>query len=434
MHGGPAARSQRQRVLPHAARSRRARRARRQTGAAIAAAALLLGHALALAAPALAAPERGAGTLVEKVTIAGPKGYSYAAYLPSSYDGERPHPALMLLDARQGAMVPLDRFRLAAERFGWVLLSSWDSFSDGEPWPTIEAARAMRHDALARYAIDPGRVAIAGFSGTARLASWLGRTEREPFLAVVAAGAGFAETIRPAADLPYGWFATAGDRDFNYREVLGVAGELQRLGVDHHVETFAGGHDWPPSKLAEEAIAWLELLAMRRGRRPVDEALVAALWEHGVARAAAAEAAGDWLGAARLHRQLAADFAGLRDTGAATAALARVEGSREHRAAVRADARLAEREAELIRAAQGGLRGLDPARVEPRQVVARVGGERLWKLAQSADAAEAAMARRVLAAVAGQLGSYLPTAAEARGDRALAELYRAAAALLREGG
>lgn len=395
----------------------------------LAVAALLLG-----AAPGLAAAAPGAGTVVERVAIPGAGAHTYAVFLPGSYDGERPHPALLLLDARQGALEPLERFRPAAERFGWVLLSSWDSFSDGEPWPTIEAARAMRRDALARYAIDPGRVAIAGFSGTARLASWLARTEREPFLAVVAAGAGFAETIRPAADLPFGWFATAGDRDFNYREVLAVAGELARLGVDHHLETFAGGHDWPAPQVAEEALAWLELLAMRRGKRPPDAALVAALWEHGHRRAAAAEAAGDWLGAARLTRQLAADFAGLRDTGPAAAELSRLEGSRDYRAAARADARLAEREAELIRSAQAALRGLDPAKVEPRQVAARVGGDRLWKLARSHDPAEAAMAHRVLAAVVGQLGSYLPSAAEARGDRALAELYRAAAALLRAGG
>jgi predicted esterase len=358
---------------------------------------------------------------------------SYAVYLPSSYDGERPHPALVLLDARQGAMEPLEAFRPAAERFGWVLLSSWDSFSDGDAWPSVEAARAMHRDALARYRLDPRRVAIGGFSGTARLATWLALTEPQAWYAVVAAGAGFSETVKPAAELPFGWFATVGDRDFNSREVLAVERELVRFGAPHRVETFAAGHRWPPEALGHEALGWLELFAMRRQLRPADEPLAAELWQALLERAAAAESAANWLAAERLYRAAVADFAGLRDTAAAAAALARLEGSRELRAAARDDERLAQREQELVAAARQALGGIDPRRVTARQLHGRLGVDRLWKVARSEDPAEAAMGWRVLTALGGQLGSYLPTAAEARGDRELAELYRATAALLREG-
>jgi predicted esterase len=371
------------------------------------------------------------GRLVERVEVGDAAGHAYQVFLPSSYDGERPHPAILLLDARKGAGVPIAAYHDAAERYGWVLLSSWDSFSDGDPWPTVEAVRAVGPHALTHYRIDPERIAIAGFSGTARIASWIAASEPRPFLAVVAAGAGFAETVQATAELPFPWIATIGDRDFNYREVLARESELRGFSLPHAVEVFAGPHRWPPAEVTPAVFQWLELLAMRRGKRPADAALVAQWWEERLARAAAAEAASDPLLAERLYRGLVADFAGLRDTTAASDALARVVAAPAHAAAVRDDARLAERERDLIRGAQRVLAGLDLSETTPRGLASRLGGDKLRKLARSDDPVEAALGYRVLSALVGQVGFYLPTDAERRGNPRLADLLRKTAAVLR---
>ena len=70
------------------------------------------------------------GQVVEKVVVARAPGQSYALYLPSTYTSDRFWPVLYMLDARGNALVPLERFREAAERFGWILVSSYNSRSD----------------------------------------------------------------------------------------------------------------------------------------------------------------------------------------------------------------------------------------------------------------------------------------------------------------
>ena len=77
--------------------------------------------------------------------------------------------------------------------------------------------------------------------------------------------------------------------------------------------TFDGGHDWLPAAAAEEAIAWLELQAMKSERRPRDEGLINEWFEQSVSRARAAEAAGKSYEAYIRFNDAASDFKGLRD-------------------------------------------------------------------------------------------------------------------------
>jgi hypothetical protein len=65
--------------------------------------------------------------------------------------------------------------------------------------------------------------------------------------------------------------ATAGTEDFNYIEMRWLD---RALTTPHHLAIFEGGHGWPPSDLAGEAIEWLEIQAMRSGRRTADAAFL----------------------------------------------------------------------------------------------------------------------------------------------------------------
>ena len=120
------------------------------------------------------APEPSAdfprGQVVEKVAAAKVPGQSYALYLPSTYTPDRLWPVLYMLDARNNALVPIERFRAAAERFGWILVSSYNSRSDTRDDPNSAAMTAMWNDAVARFSIDGRRVYVTGFSGGARAA------------------------------------------------------------------------------------------------------------------------------------------------------------------------------------------------------------------------------------------------------------------------
>jgi tetratricopeptide (TPR) repeat protein len=90
---------------------------------------------------------------------------------------------------------------------------------------------------------------------------------------------------------------------------------LGSLGLPHRTLRFAGGHQWPPPETARAAIEWLELQAMRSGRRPRDEALFGRWLQRELDEAQAREAAGDLPEAWARYADLVAAFEGLFEIG-----------------------------------------------------------------------------------------------------------------------
>ena len=76
------------------------------------------------------------------------------------------------MDPRGRALNPLGRFKDAAERLGYVLISSYNTLSDGVTEPNEAAVAAMIQDVQELVSVDTRRLYFAGFSGTARL-SWV---------------------------------------------------------------------------------------------------------------------------------------------------------------------------------------------------------------------------------------------------------------------
>jgi hypothetical protein len=105
-------------------------------------------------------------------------------------------------------------------------------------------------------------------------------------------------------------FGTAGTEDFNYIEMRMLD---RHLTSPHRLALFPGGHVLPPDDVALDAIEWMELQAMRTGRRTRDDALVTRIYEK---RMHKIEAASD-VEASELLSDLVADFKGLRDVAAA---------------------------------------------------------------------------------------------------------------------
>ena len=72
--------------------------------------------------------------------------------------------------------------------------------------------------------------------------------------------------------MPFAVFGTAGTEDFNYLEMRFLDRALTTL---HRSPTiFEGGHTWLSSELAVEAVEWMEIQAMKSGRRERDNALI----------------------------------------------------------------------------------------------------------------------------------------------------------------
>jgi predicted esterase len=273
------------------------------------------------------------GSVTERVACAGAAGQSYALYLPSGYTRDRAWPILYAFDPGGQGARPVKLAAAAAERFGWIVAGSNNSRNG--PMPEIQAAvSALVTDTGARFAVDSRRVYATGFSGGARVATGLAIGCRGCVAGVFAQGAGLPAGVASADGLDVPWFAAAGERDMNYAELFQLEQELLKRGARQRFRVFAGGHEWAPPAVWEEALAWFELLAMNDRRKPADAAFVAGLFRQSSERAAAFRGRGELLDERRELESVARDFEGVADTAAARGRLKELVASSVYRKAV----------------------------------------------------------------------------------------------------
>jgi len=368
------------------------------------------------------------GRLEEQVRSATDTSQTFALYYPPGYSTERRWPVLFVLDPRGRALLALKLFQDRAARLGWVILSSYNTLSDGPPEPNVDAVNAMLAWAQAHPSLDPTRLYLAGFSGTARAALGFAVALRGHVAGVIAAGGALGFTLGGpetafARDSTFAYFGSAGTRDFNYEEVLALAERFRTTQVPFRLMPFEGPHSWPPAEVCGDALDWLELRAMLGGLRTMDSGWVRARLVGEMARAADLEGLGRWVEAARLDDAIARDYARWPE--------ARDAAGRA--AALRRSPVLAKYEAEVRRLAERDLRqGVELPKIfawarsqrEPPELEALAGKLRIAELQRTAergDSLEAASARRLLARVFVNLAFYEPRAYLASGslDRAL---------------
>jgi predicted esterase len=350
------------------------------------------------------------GTLVEKVTCAGQPDQAYALYLPSNYTPDRSWPILYAFDARAQGRRVAKIFQAAAERYGWILISSWNTASDGPMEPNFTAMHALWADTHARFSIDDTRVYAAGYSGTVRFACILALAAPGSIAGIIGAGAGFPFGTPPRKDNPFAFFGTVGDRDFNYYEMNDLDAAMGDLALPHRIEHFSGPHDWPPVELAAQAVGWMELQAMKNGKRPKDAATIEVEWsrDRDHARALAAVHPADAL---HTWTAMAKDYAGLRDVAEAGREAAALAASPACQQELRQRAERDRRDKEILANGPTILGSTSPGNppMTVTQLAAALKIPELKKRAASADPEESLAAKRILNTYSGQTMFYQPT-------------------------
>lgn len=260
----------------------------------------------------------------------------HALYVPSGYTADRTWPLVLVMDARGRALVPLERMIPAAERWGYILVSSYDTASDGPSEPNAVAVEAMLEDAQDLFAIDARRLYFVGFSGTARQAWTFGRQLSAYTHGVIGFGAGlpsptFLLTMgMDGGPPPFVFFGGAGDLDFNYEEVRGLDDRLDGSGIPHRLRFYDGPHAWPGEEVFSDALEWMEIQAARAGLVQRSAAELDALYEARAVRADSLARVGDLLAAVDAYRALVDGFDGLRPTPRAEEELERILASDDY--------------------------------------------------------------------------------------------------------
>ncbi len=313
-------------------------------------------------------------------------------------------------------------FREAADRYGWVLVSSNDTRSD-TGWEPNQKALAALWPEIHRFAIDPRRIYATGFSGGA-IVAWVLGYQTGGLAGIIGVGARLDPAV-PRAEPPFVYWGAAGAWDFNYHEMREIDELFARHDLPHWLEIFDGPHTWLPAELATQAVGWMELQAMRQGSRERDERLIEEEWRRLFDGASELEAAGSLLEAFERYRRMESAFDGLLDPAPATAAAARLEKQpelkrqrRERRRGDATDQRYLRDTLPLLYQAP------DRERWPTADALAQaLGIGRLERIAAGAGY-EAVAARRMLHRVYTQASFYLPRRWLAEGN------YRAARTVL----
>jgi len=381
---------------------------------------LLLGAALAFPSTVIAfnpAGEIVPGRIIDKVVCGEAPERSYALYLPAGYSADRKWPVLYGFDPAGRGRVLAETFRDAAARLGWIVAASNDS-RNGPVEVCLEAAAAMIGDVEARFAVAERRRYTIGMSGGARVAVKVAVLAEGRIAGAIGCAAGFPVDAPPAADFSFAYFGLIGDSDFNYNELWKLDRELDRIGMAHQISRFAGGHGYPPGPSCFEALEWMELRAMKDGRRSREEGLAGEIIRRRLDAAAAAETAGDVYRAYLVYAELAGAGEGWPGAEEAARRAEKLASSPEIRAALRREERQVESQSVLMGRFTDLLRRLSATATRGEALAELKGGiARQARLAARGGSDESSLtAYRVLSGLDGQLMMESEKAAAARDD------------------
>jgi len=223
---------------------------------------------------------------------------SYALYLPSTYTSSKPFPCIYFFDAHARGALPLNNYKVLAEKYGFVMIG-YNNSKNGMNWQTNHAnIKKMMDDTRARINIDTRQVYTSGFSGGSRIAG-----------SVAIEDGGVAGVIGCAAGLPqaengihnkFDYFGIVGDYDFNLTEMEQLDVALEQNKFTHHLLVSAGIHGWPTASDFETALLWMQAGAMKDKRQPKNDALINALKSDYESRIKDAKTAGNLLAGLQL--------------------------------------------------------------------------------------------------------------------------------------
>jgi len=151
-----------------------------------------------------------------------------------------------------------------------------------------------------------------------------------------------------AKDKRFAWFGSAGHSDFNFLQVKNIDAMLADAKSSHRIEFFDGGHQWPPTDVVFRALGWMEVLAIKDGRRARDLDLVRTILAEDVSRARALEERGLLTEAWRAYGSIATTYSGLIDAADAERRLKTIETDARFKDARKLEERADRREQQEI--------------------------------------------------------------------------------------
>ncbi|MDQ6889842.1 MAG: hypothetical protein M3Z56_06165 [Bacteroidota bacterium] len=196
---------------------------------------------------------------------------SYALYIPAK-GSKLALPVIYFFDPHGDGSLPLNKFKALADEYHIILAGSNNS-KNGNDWPATEKIwNVLFDDSQNRLQINNNRIYTCGFSGGAKVATYIGLKHHE-VKGVIANGAGLPDIIS-AGNFPFSFTAITGEGDMNMTDLVAVNTALDKTQTRHRIIFFDGKHEWAPESAMRIAFTGLQLDAMREKLIPADAAFV----------------------------------------------------------------------------------------------------------------------------------------------------------------
>ena len=200
-----------------------------------------------------------AGKIYNNVVCKNDASQSYALYIPHKHKTDV-LPVIYFFDPHADGSLPLKKYKALADDFGFILIGSNDS-KNGNDWPTTENIWSyLFSDTKSRLNINTNRIYTCGFSGGAKVASYIALHHTE-IKAVIVGGAGLPDDAS-ADNFTFSFTGIAGKGDMNMTDLVALNNALDQTSTRHHLILFDGKHEWSPIKIMNIAFTGLQLDAM----------------------------------------------------------------------------------------------------------------------------------------------------------------------------
>ena len=386
---------------------------------------------IALSSSVLSAAIIPKGEIADKIPSIYDPTQTHAVYLPRNYSTDKKWPILFCYDPRGQGRVPAELFREGAERLGWIIISSNHSRSDDPTYSNLPILNAMWNDAHRWFSLDEKRIYATGFSGGARIAWGMGYVYPKSTAGVIGVGAGNHPEKPASKETPFVWYGMSGRLDYNYLELRQLDQLFHSVGVPSRTEFYEGPHSWPSdAQYCSRAMDWMELQAMKRDRRPKDQAWIQQQFDSRLEHAKKLESQ-NVFDAFVKYQELLEDFSGLLDTADVSKKITELSSSETVKQSLKQQKKLEETEEEYKQKYIKVLGQLRNGSEIPnlRTFKSDLEISKLKKESEGKETnSEAAMYDRLLTAIYVQVSFYFPQyfLSKKDSDRAIASLNVAA--------
>lgn len=192
------------------------------------------------------------GAFLSSEQIAHDTIFTYAAYIPGSYEERGDLPVIIFLDPQGEGLTPVEQYKNLAAKYGVILMGSHDS-RNGMPMMQADViVRALLREATERFGVGGERVAVAGHSGGAKVALTTGARNTDITTVFYSGSATYIKPNHPITVVGF-----TGLRDMNYTDLIMFHRSLEGTDTEHYLIEWPGPHEWPAAEIYADAFAFL---------------------------------------------------------------------------------------------------------------------------------------------------------------------------------